>query len=147
MFSFYKHCLFSGNPLTGPDYNGIIQTRKGITVPKTKPAKLAYVRQWQIDNRERYLLTKRRSVFRRRYGVEPEYYDTALEAQGGVCAICKRPPPPNKPLCVDHDHETNRVRGLLCTRCNLVLGNIESIPDALVVISNYLSVSTPVVGA
>ena len=41
-----------------------------------------------------------------------------LEHQGGVCAICKRPPRGKLPLNVDHDHKTGAVRGLLCWTCN-----------------------------
>jgi hypothetical protein len=59
-------------------------------------------------------------------------------AQGGVCAICKRLPPPGKPLSIDHDHATGKVRGLLCTRCNLMLGKVESVPNALEEIARYL---------
>lgn len=44
-------------------------------------------------------------------------YDKMLAAQGGKCAICKRPPKSRR-LAVDHDHKTGKVRGLLCFRCN-----------------------------
>ena len=40
-----------------------------------------------------------------------------LRRQGGVCGICKRKPGKRR-LCVDHDHKTGQVRGLLCGRCN-----------------------------
>lgn len=43
-----------------------------------------------------------------------------LRAQGGACAIC-RAKPVNRRLNVDHDHVTQRVRGLLCFRCNKFL--------------------------
>lgn len=54
----------------------------------------------------------------RRFGLNPGEYENLLEAQGGVCAICKQPPRRNY-LSVDHDHSTGRIRGLLCVRCNL----------------------------
>ncbi len=38
--------------------------------------------------------------------------------QGGGCAICGRAPSPTRRLDMDHDHQTMRVRGLLCVRCN-----------------------------
>lgn len=37
---------------------------------------------------------------------------------GNVCAICSRPPSPNRKLDRDHDHQTGRARGLLCVSCN-----------------------------
>ena len=52
------------------------------------------------------------------FNITPEEYDRILEFQGGVCAICGRPPKPGKRLAVDHDHRTSFVRGLLCFFCN-----------------------------
>ena len=52
------------------------------------------------------------------FNITPEEYDRILEFQGGVCAICGRPPKPGKRLAVDHDHRTQFVRGLLCFLCN-----------------------------
>jgi hypothetical protein len=51
--------------------------------------------------------------------------------QGGLCAICQRQLDERKPhgLHVDHDHSTNKVRGLLCGPCNWGLGMFkDSIP-------------------
>ena len=62
------------------------------------------------------------------YGVTVEEYNLMLGHQGGVCALCGRPPG-KKPLAVDHDHETGKVRGLLCQNCNVGLGCFgDSVP-------------------
>jgi hypothetical protein len=47
-------------------------------------------------------------------------YDEILEAQGGVCAGCRREPYARR-FCIDHDHKTLEVRGLLCFMCNYIL--------------------------
>lgn len=52
-----------------------------------------------------------------RYGLTPEQFDTLWEAQGRVCAICRRPVKVRRPQ-VDHDHVTGEVRGLTCKPCN-----------------------------
>ena len=54
------------------------------------------------------------------YGISLLQYEAMLEAQNGVCAICKKTE--GKHLSVDHNHVTGEIRGLLCSRCNLVIG-------------------------
>lgn len=63
------------------------------------------------------------SLYFRKYGVTPEMYQEMLDLQGGGCAICrKEPTPPRRRLCIDHDHQTGKVRGLICNDCNRGLG-------------------------
>lgn len=49
-----------------------------------------------------------------------------LDAQGGLCKLCGRPPSPHQALAPDHDHKTGEVRGLLCHECNrLIVGTLD----------------------
>lgn len=73
-----------------------------------------------------------------KYGLTVEQYDAMLAAQGGVCAICVYSPLTGKPLHVDHDHRTNKVRGLLCGNCNTALGMFEDDPETLTSAIAYL---------
>ncbi len=50
------------------------------------------------------------------YGITPEQYKKQLLIQRGLC-VCGRPPK-KRSLNIDHDHATQRVRGLLCYTCN-----------------------------
>ena len=61
---------------------------------------------------------RRDSTLRNKYGITLETYREMWSAQGGCCAICGESP---ERLDVDHCHETGRVRGLLCIRCNYSL--------------------------
>jgi hypothetical protein len=56
-----------------------------------------------------------------RVGIEPEVIPAMIAAQGGLCAICKRPEDGRR-LSLDHNHRTGKMRGLLCGECNLALG-------------------------
>ncbi len=60
----------------------------------------------------------------RKFGLTEDSYDTLFIQQEGVCAICQREPK-RRQLAVDHDHGSGKVRGLLCTRCNLLLGMVD----------------------
>lgn len=55
----------------------------------------------------------------KRYGITAEARDQAKADQNNQCAICERG---NVRLCVDHNHLTKRFRGMLCDRCNGILG-------------------------
>jgi hypothetical protein len=57
-----------------------------------------------------------------------------LEAQGGVCAICRAAPAAH----VDHDHATGEVRALLCFNCNGGLGQFRDDPFLLHVAAFYV---------
>lgn len=78
-----------------------------------------------------------------RYGIRLADYEALLEKQGGLCAICKQPERAlrkGKPvnLCVDHDHDTGIVRGLLCRSCNSALGFIEDSAETAETMAAYL---------
>lgn len=81
-------------------------------------------RKWVRDHRLRKL------------GLSREDYDAALAAQGGGCAICWKAETGVRSHHVDHDHATGRFRGILCARCNQVLGRVG---DDIVVLRNMLA--------
>src|SRR5260370_38462272 len=56
------------------------------------------------------------------YGLTKEQYALLLKKQKGKCALCKAKLKNKKITHVDHDHKTRKVRGILCTGCNSVLG-------------------------
>jgi hypothetical protein len=62
-------------------------------------------------------------MMRRRYGITMEQYEGILEAQGGVCLMCMKPPYAQR-LVIDHDHATGRVRALLHQNCNATLKGV-----------------------
>lgn len=65
---------------------------------------------------------RRKWNFSRRYGLAPEAVAAMVASQGGTCAICRLP---MKRACVDHDHATGKVRGVLCHGCNIKLPAVE----------------------
>ena len=68
----------------------------------------------QIRSRDRAQWLKKN------YGITPEQYEQMFRSRDGLCAICAKPS--SKRLFVDHDHKTNKVRELLCSKCNSGLG-------------------------
>lgn len=92
-----------------------------------------------VNNRQREYDPKknRDTKLRKAYGITLDEYNTMLEAQGGVCAICKGTEGMSRDvqMAVDHCHTTGKVRGILCSHCNRGLGffkdNIESLKAAI----------------
>lgn len=90
-------------------------------------------------NREKQRRYNKRNQWRDRYGIKfsLEEYDQMLQAQKGLCALCRQLPK-SRSLHVDHDHETGRVRGLLCMKCNRALGYLQDSPVLLRTAAKYL---------
>ena len=73
-----------------------------------------------------------------RYGITEQQYYQMLANQDGVCAVCRTPPTPEKKLSVDYCHETGRVRGLLCYKCNTAAGLLGDNPALAAQLTLYL---------
>jgi hypothetical protein len=71
------------------------------------------------------------------YGVTVEQYEDMFAKQSGLCAICLKDASRGT-LNVDHDHETGRIRGLLCGHCNRGLGLLRDDPELLEEAARYL---------
>lgn len=103
------------------------------TPKERERARLATKKRREDPKEERkHVDAERARRYKNDYGITVEEYEKMLEEQGGVCAVCERPPK-TKRLSVDHEHQKNeknkspeskrvRVRGLLCHRCNRALG-------------------------
>ena len=95
-------------------------------------------KEYYMENKDKY--KKRYEKYRiKQYGITIEEYNTIFETQDGCCAICgaHQSALKNK-LCIDHDHETDEVRGLLCSSCNKGLGIFKDDTNALQKAIEYL---------
>jgi hypothetical protein len=79
------------------------------------------------------------------YGLTAQEYDALLVAQGGACKVCGAEPGIHaagkswvRRLAVDHDHETGRVRGILCLNCNNAIGQAKESAERLRDLAEYL---------
>lgn len=108
---------------------------------RNREAHNAKARRWRAANPEKVREINRRADLKNKYGLTPEDYEQILSKQDGRCAIC-RAPARSGYLCVDHDHVTGDVRGLLCGRCNAVLGYAEDSPVTLRSAIHYLEETT-----
>lgn len=78
--------------------------------------------------------------YRRKYGIRLDEYNQMFADQNGCCAICgKHQTEFKKSLAVDHDHETGKVRALLCVNCNLGVGCFRDDSDLLQAAIRYLA--------
>ena len=92
--------------------------------------------QWRKKNPEKYRAIMRRNKLKK-YGLTIEQFDKMLADQNGVCAICKTGTTSllGAVLSIDHDHATGRTRGLVCGKCNTVLGHCN---DSIAVLENAI---------
>lgn len=74
------------------------------------------------------------------YGITLDEYNSMFSEQGGCCKICKLHQSEfSRALAVDHCHRTGKIRGLLCSNCNTVLGMAKDDIEILKTAINYLA--------
>lgn len=85
--------------------------------------------------------------FKDRFNMTPDDYYRMEAGQDGKCAICGTSVDDimddtrnlDARLCIDHDHATGKVRGLLCRSCNVALGNLRDDPQLFKNAIRYLN--------
>lgn len=109
-------------------YNiALFRANSGAAKNKVIAAKI----EWQKQNQDKV----KNARYLRKYGVTLEYVNALREEQGGCCAICRNP---TLDLHVDHHHDTDTVRGLLCGTCNRGIGNLRECTYILLSAIKYL---------
>ena len=123
-----------------------------VSVAKSLEEKRAYAREYMREYRVRHperVAAARKATwakhgqkynFRRKWGITLEERDALITAQSGRCAICRQAFENSKDTHIDHDHDTDVIRGLLCSRCNLGLGMFKDSPESLRAAAAYLEI-------
>lgn len=101
-------------------------------------------KKWRKNNPEEYSLCQRKQRLRKYWpnmsGEEAiKEYNKIFVSQRGKCAACgSHQNKLTRALAVDHDHKTNKIRGLLCMNCNRALGYSKDDIFVLKALVNYL---------
>ena len=79
--------------------------------------------EWRRNNPEKWAMILRNTQLKRLYGIDHAVYLRMFKSQDGKCKICgsKDHKGRGKYFHVDHNHETKKVRGLLCHPCNMLI--------------------------
>jgi hypothetical protein len=120
---------------------GACTSRLGGEWSKRNPEKRnRYQRNWRKNHPEKARARDLRHDLKRSCGLTMEQFAQKLEAQNGRCVICgsTKSSSGNKRFCSDHDHKTNKLRGLLCIKCNRGLGLLGDSVAVLIRALQYL---------
>lgn len=129
-----------------PEKFAFNQKRNGKWAKENVEAHRRNNKKWNRENRERFNENKRRSAknnpdsckniqLRNKFGITLEEYKNILAKQNECCAICGEKCRTGKDLAVDHNHQTSKVRGLLCQGCNIGLGQFK---ESKIIFSNAI---------
>ena len=127
----------AGKRRTDPEWHEREKANNKRDYIKHREVRIAYMKTRSKDYMKNSFL---KSV----YGITLDDYHQMWDEQNGVCVICGQPETRKSryggicDLHVDHDHATGKVRGLLCHRCNIMLGEAQDDPQILAKAIEYL---------
>ena len=129
---------------------------------ENKEKKIRYQKEYRLKNqeqikrkkREKYLKNKANGNYRdyylktrfrkkenhmlKNYNINLKEYNIILEKQNNRCVICKKSFDTMVKPCVDHNHLTNKVREILCSKCNTALGFLNEDLQIVNNLYNYI---------
>jgi len=113
---------------------------KHLAKPGVRESRRAYTREWRREERKNFPERQRWRSLNYNYGLTREQYEVMVTAQEGKCAICRvdKPGGKGKFFHVDHCHDSDRVRELLCHGCNTGLGAFKDDSELLRAAAAYL---------
>ena len=140
-----------------------IRARIAARTPEEKAHRIAWDKAYYLKNKEKLReqnrvnrmvdadgkLARRRAEYdpqrnreqnvKTKYGLTPTEYDGLFSSQQNACAICKRLDAGTKRRWhVDHNHDSKKVRGILCHNCNVGLGHMKDNVELLRAAADYL---------
>ena len=97
-------------------------------------------KKYYEEHKERLNDMNRWRIIKHKYGLTKEQWMGIFDLQGGACALCNTHQSElTKALCTDHDHETGKVRGLLCLMCNSALARLGDNKASIKKVLRYVS--------
>jgi len=87
-------------------------------------------KRWKLAHPEQVKDMNRDWCYRTKYGISLVQYNELLKRQNNVCLLCGNETAyrtKGRNLFVDHNHKNKEIRGLLCSRCNTMIGQIETV--------------------
>lgn len=152
-----RTCVDCGASFVPPGHTGRPPERCGeCGTKRRRNASRQRQQAWRLANPERtkehqdrYAVKRRADPNYREYhrkqsvkskrGISWDELQAMIAAQDGKCAICGgQPNGPGTRLHIDHCHDTNRIRGLLCGKCNTAIGLLDDVPERAEALAAYL---------
>ncbi len=155
-----RKCRFCGITKPNEEFhlNGL-RRKDGTSAPRTdcKSCSTEVHRKYVADKKDR-INAKRRFNYqnnvrglktrlsdysvKKLYNLTPQAYQALLNKQGGACRVCRvKRNEITRRFDVDHDHETGKIRGLLCLNCNRAIGLLKESSSILRRAARYLDKS------
>ncbi len=97
-----------------------------------------YSLKYHYAHRDQIKKYKEKYFYYKKYNLSLEELSIILTAQNNKCAICKSNFSKRNVPCIDHDHNTGQIRGILCRKCNLGLGLFNDNKELIISAFGYL---------
>jgi recombination endonuclease VII len=132
------HVLAGDNLYVSP--KGVRQCRTCTSAyrkahPTCRMKSTAAYKKWKASHPEQAKKLQKKYDLKKHFGITLDWHEAKRKEQNNQCAICKRLMDVPR---VDHDHETEQVRDLLCNNCNCGIGFLQDSPIVAQATADYL---------